>query len=122
MASPPAALISETTLSASSAPLPPPWRSLPRSLTTTFAPSLAKSSACSRPMPPPEPVMIATFPSSRPMCAPGRRRRRLLAQGSGLANGTFERGAGGRQVLPEARDLGLARGELLLRVGELHHE
>src|SRR5436309_1804003 len=60
-------LISATTLSAISAPLPPPCRSLPRSFTTTLAPSRAKSSACSRPMPPPDPVTHATLPSSRPM-------------------------------------------------------
>src|SRR5471030_2858595 len=61
--------MSATVLSASSPPLPPPWRSDPRSLTTTLAPSFAKSSACSRPMPPPAPVMIATLPSSMPMAS-----------------------------------------------------
>src|SRR4051794_37423413 len=43
---------------------PSPCMSPPRSLTTTLAPSLAKSSACSRPMPRPAPVMMATRPSS----------------------------------------------------------
>ena len=37
------------------------------SATQTLAPSAEKSSAASRPMPPPAPVMTTTFPSSRPM-------------------------------------------------------
>src|SRR6516162_7329886 len=48
-------------------PVPDPSRAPPRSLTRTFAPSAAMASACSRPMPPPAPVTIATFPSSKPM-------------------------------------------------------
>src|SRR5262249_51867245 len=43
-------------------PVPSKWA--PRSFTTTFAPCLAMSSASSRPIPRPEPVTIATFPSS----------------------------------------------------------
>src|SRR6202012_5980521 len=35
--------------------------------TTTLAPSLANSSACSRPMPRPAPVMTATRPSNAPI-------------------------------------------------------
>src|SRR5437879_6086334 len=65
-ASPPAALISSATCSAAVRSLPEPSAAPPRSLTTTFAPSLAKSSECSRPMPRPPPVMIATRPSREP--------------------------------------------------------
>src|SRR4029434_6823595 len=43
---------------------PVPSKCAPRSFTTTFAPSLAKRSASSRPMPRPAPVTIATLPSS----------------------------------------------------------
>src|SRR5215831_1595835 len=38
-----------------------------RSLTTTCAPSRANRKATSRPMPRPDPVTMATFPSSKPM-------------------------------------------------------
>src|SRR5262249_52911669 len=54
-ASPPAALISAATASPGAAS---------RSLTTSFAPSLASFSAMARPMPRPEPVTSATFPFS----------------------------------------------------------
>jgi hypothetical protein len=37
------------------------------SATQTDAPSAEKTSAASRPMPPPAPVMTATLPSSRPI-------------------------------------------------------
>src|SRR4051812_41792520 len=67
IASPPIALISSTTCCAGVASLPLPSLAPPRSLTTTLAPSDANSSACSRPMPRPAPVMIATRPSSVPM-------------------------------------------------------
>src|SRR5438093_2834240 len=40
---------------------------LSTSATHTWAPSSQKSSAASRPIPPPAPVMTATFPSSRPI-------------------------------------------------------
>src|SRR5579883_3318241 len=62
---PPAALISSTTFCAGVV-LPPPSPSTapPRSLTTTAAPSLAASSAISRPMPPPAPVTSTTLPLS----------------------------------------------------------
>src|SRR5579862_1998050 len=63
-AAPPAATISATTAAASA-----PERA-PRSLTRTDAPSCARSRACSRPMPPPAPVTIATLPSSRPIAPP----------------------------------------------------
>src|SRR5919197_6471575 len=46
---------------------PVPSGAPPRSLTTTFAPSLENSSACSRPMPRPAPVMTAIRPSSAPI-------------------------------------------------------
>src|SRR5579884_270678 len=73
MASPPMALISSTTCWAGVRSSPEPSMAPPRSLTTTLAPSWAKRSACSRPMPRPAPVMMATLPSSAPM------RRRLSA-------------------------------------------
>src|SRR5215207_1149960 len=43
-----------------------PWSSA-TSATQTLAPSSEKRSVASRPIPPPAPVMTATFPSSRPM-------------------------------------------------------
>ena len=46
------------------ADLPSPVKLPPRSLTTTFAPRDASSSACERPRPPPAPVTIATLPSN----------------------------------------------------------
>src|SRR4051812_48042070 len=66
-ASPPAARTSSTTSWAGPASEPVPSLAAPTSLTTTFAPSRAKSSACSRPMPRPAPVMTVTRPSSAPM-------------------------------------------------------
>ena len=63
MASPPSDLISSTTSSAASlAPLPS--TEPPKSLTTTFAPRFANSSACCFPIPPPAPVTIATLSSN----------------------------------------------------------
>src|SRR5438309_1218025 len=67
MASPPMALISSTTCWAGVRSSPEPSMAPPRSLTTTLAPSEANSSACSRPMPRPAPVMTATRPSSAPI-------------------------------------------------------
>src|SRR6185436_9902082 len=64
-ASPPRSLISATTRSAADADLPSPVKLPPRSLTTTFAPREASSSACVRPRPPPAPVTIAHLPSNR---------------------------------------------------------
>src|SRR5213593_995533 len=62
---PPIFLISATTSCAGVAVgAPVPSKCAPRSFTTTFAPCLARSSASSRPMPRPEPVTIATLPSS----------------------------------------------------------
>src|SRR5436309_263452 len=66
-ASPPIALISSTTCSAGVRSSPVPSMAPPRSFTTTLAPSWANSSACSRPMPRPAPVMMATRPSRAPM-------------------------------------------------------
>ncbi len=43
-------------------PCPRPASDAPRSLTTIFAPAAASASACSRPIPRPAPVTIATFP------------------------------------------------------------
>ena len=65
--SPPAATISSTTCWAALTSSPDPWSDPPRSLTTTLAPSAANSSAYSRPMPRPAPVMMAIRPSSAPM-------------------------------------------------------
>ena len=68
MASPPMASISATTSSAGVESAPVPSVAPPRSFTTILAPSAAISRACSRPMPRPAPVMIATRPSNEPMC------------------------------------------------------
>ena len=54
---PPACRISVTTWSAGPRPSPEPCTLPPRSLTTTFAPRAAISSAYARPRPPPAPVM-----------------------------------------------------------------
>ena len=69
LASPPAATISATTCSAGVRDSPS--GAGPTSLTTTLAPSAARNIASPRPMPPPEPVTIATLPSSAPMVPPG---------------------------------------------------
>src|SRR5580692_10538835 len=66
-ASPPMARTSSTTSPAGPVELPELSISPPKSLTTTLAPSLANSSACSRPMPRPAPVMTATRPSNAPI-------------------------------------------------------
>src|SRR6478735_2087836 len=63
-AMPPASVISAATDEASA-----PVRQ-PMSLTTTLAPSAANRRACSRPIPPPAPVTMATLPSSLPMVPP----------------------------------------------------
>src|SRR5258706_7696992 len=62
-ASPPIAVISSTTCWAGLRSPPVPSTLPPRSLTTTFAPCAARLSACSRPIPRPAPVTIATRPS-----------------------------------------------------------
>src|SRR6266704_2562558 len=108
-ASPPLALISLTTLSASA-----PLRT-PMSLTTTRAPCAASRRACSRPMPPPAPVTIATLPSRRRgdsvvcMCGP-------IALAAGLVAGAaraIEQGerVRGVQVLPHLSDLAAGKAE-----------
>src|SRR5215469_2956763 len=61
---PPRFLISSTTSSAGAALLPEPSAAPPGSLTTTLAPSVAQSSAISRPMPRPAPVTMTDLPSS----------------------------------------------------------
>src|SRR5215475_6696309 len=84
IAVPPRFLISSTTSSAGAALVPEPSEAPPGSLTTTFAPSAAQSSAISRPMPRPAPVTTMTLPSSDlameclPLfgCHSGMRRRR----------------------------------------------
>src|ERR1700674_4215183 len=58
---PPRCLISSTTSSAGAALDPEPSAAPPGSLTTTFAPSPAQSSAISRPMPRPAPVTMMTL-------------------------------------------------------------
>ena len=71
---PPAATISSTTDCAAEMSEPDPSTAPPRSLTTTLAPSDPNNKACSRPMPRPPPVMIATLscnidrPSFRVRC------------------------------------------------------
>src|SRR5581483_11924925 len=62
-AAPPRASISSTTFWAGPADAPVPSTAPPRSLTTTWAPRDASRRACSRPSPPPAPVMTATLPS-----------------------------------------------------------
>src|SRR5580765_9065217 len=61
-ASPPSASISRTTSCAGPSSAPSPASDAPRSLTTIFAPARASASACSRPIPRPAPVTIATLP------------------------------------------------------------
>src|SRR5690606_12343120 len=56
-----------STVRSASRPLPSPVTEPPRSLTTTFAPCFASSSAWPRPIPWPAPVTIATLPSNKPM-------------------------------------------------------
>src|SRR5579875_776474 len=63
---PPSPLISRTTSSAGPASAPVPSTLTPASLTTTFAPSRAASSAMPRPIPRPAPVIAMTFPSNCP--------------------------------------------------------
>src|SRR5580658_6542320 len=55
---------------AGSSPAPSPPSDVPRSFTTTRAPSAARHSAISRPIPPPAPVTMATRPSSNPIVCP----------------------------------------------------
>src|SRR5438270_3562153 len=69
MASPPAALIWLTMSCAGVVSEPSPVPLVPGSLTTTLAPFAAINFATSPPTPRPEPVQIATRPSSMPMAA-----------------------------------------------------
>src|SRR6516162_8517999 len=64
IASPPAFLISLTTVCAGPASVPAPSRLAPMSHTTTRAPSCANNSAMPRPIPRPAPVTIATLPAT----------------------------------------------------------
>ena len=77
--------ISSTTWRAGVASVPSPAVAVPRSFTTTRAPSAASRRACARPIPRPAPVTTATLPSSIPM-RPSRGRSRefgrMLAPGS----------------------------------------
>src|SRR5215212_6311691 len=70
IASPPMSSIAATTSLAGPRSDPVPSGRLPRSFTTTWAPSDASIRACSRPMPRPAPVTIATRPSHNPTIAP----------------------------------------------------
>src|SRR5262245_41101763 len=114
-ASPPMATISSTTCCAGARSAPTPWLSPPRSFTTTLAPSAANSRACSRPRPRPAPVMIATRPSSAPICrAPSHHERTRApsapgtnARGESLAFSRCDSGSvvqRGRVLLPGAVD------------------
>src|SRR5580658_5777714 len=78
-ACPPAAVISSTTDCAAEMSAPEPSTAPPKSLTTTLAPREANKRACSRPMPRPAPVMIATLSCS--MVQPSSRIRRGPAAG-----------------------------------------
>jgi len=70
---PPARSISATISSAGAlSPPPSPPPPTPGSLTTTRAPYAAISFATSAPTPRPDPVQIATRPSSMPMSPPPR--------------------------------------------------
>ena len=88
----------------------------PRSLTTTFAPSLANISAISRPMPRPAPVTIATLPASTPMLSsvvrrhPVRRRLRT-AQRSWQCKGCRRLNARGAARVAAVRGLDLRQAE-----------
>src|SRR5213078_3288545 len=68
-ASPPAAVIWSTISCAGVWSEPSPLPLVPGSLTTTLAPCAAINFATSPPTPRPEPVQIATRPSSMPMMA-----------------------------------------------------
>src|SRR5436309_412129 len=61
--------MTSTTTSAAVLSAPSPLTDPPRSLTTTLAPWSASMIASPRPTPLPEPVTIATLPSSMPICA-----------------------------------------------------
>ena len=70
---PPAATISSTTCWAGPTSSPVPSMEPPRSFTTMLAPWADSSSACSRPMPRPAPVTMATRPSQMPIaCSTSR--------------------------------------------------
>ena len=62
--------MTSTTSSAGRLSAPSPLADPPRSLTTTLAPCAASSSASPRPMPWPDPVTTAIFPSKMPMKPP----------------------------------------------------
>src|SRR5438105_14246390 len=115
-------LISATTLSAISAPLPPPCRSLPRSLTTTLAPSRAKSSACSRPMPPPAPVTIATVLSRRPAMAAPPSEGALLSTKRTRPVPSAARPARVVERAAQLFDLRVLLADLIVRLGELEQQ
>ena len=114
-ASPPAAMISSTTDWAAETSVPEPSTAPPRSFTTTLAPSDAKRSACSRPMPRPPPVMIATLscnmvqPSSRSALAasehPSTGWRRVRSETIATVPGTCQTGGccGGRAFISRCR-------------------
>ena len=105
-ASPPIATISSTTSWAGPWSLPSPSMEPPRSLTTTLAPWCARSRACSRPMPRPAPVTIATRPSfsllmaaSTPLVFP---RSRHLPDRPPSSARSPEGGKSARQAPPDA--------------------
>src|SRR5258708_16909349 len=106
-ASPPLAVISLTTLSASA-----PLRT-PMSLTMTRAPFAASRRACSRPRPPPAPETIATLPSRRRgECAGFMRGRRPSVPGvAGHEPGELLEGVGGVEVFPHLDDLAVLDAE-----------
>ena len=79
----PCALISSTTSIAGLSDPPSPCMSPPRSFTTTLAPSAAYASACSRPIPRPDPVTMTTRPSQIPMLSSSFPRRVGAARAAG---------------------------------------
>src|SRR5829696_3736587 len=109
MATPPWLSISLATRSAGPASPPSPLTLPPRSLTTSCAPREASRRACSRPSPPPAPVMTATLPSKpRSAMAPERsvspRCRKADAERPGRS------AASGDGVVPQAGVVDLAAG------------
>src|SRR5215813_3616624 len=105
---PPAALISATTSLAGDVGPRSPASVVPRSLATIQAPCAAIAFASARPIPPPAPVMAATFPSSLPIDCPfpfGWRAQRGAAPQLGLVHDVL------REVIGE----GEARVRLTMR-------
>src|SRR3954453_10260323 len=124
-ATPPAAVISSTTVWAAPALAPVPSTAPPRSFTTTNAPRAASRRACWRPSPPPAPVTIATLPSN-PSSAIGRKvaagpgRSPLEGAGAGVQGAVVELAVGRPPDRVDGGDAAgrLVAGEVRLDVGD----